>query len=76
MRMSWPRSRRWMAKEWRKVWQGDPLVEGGFSNRILHRRLYDALGEAMAALETTRIFPARARRKRDVREPSSTTRRR
>ena len=64
MRMSWPRSRRWVAKEWRKVWQvtrcRGRLLEPHSSPR--HRALHDALVEVMAALETTRLFPSRARR--------------
>jgi len=50
---------------------GDPLVEAGLSSCILHRALHDALVEVMAAIETTRLFPARARREDPLPAPRS-----
>ncbi len=48
VRMSWPRSRRWVAKEWRKVWRkvwraGHSFVEAGFARRNLDGTLLPAL---------------------------------
>lgn len=50
---------------------GDPLVEAGFSSRILHGPLHDALVEVMTAFETARLLPARARGKNPLPSPRS-----
>ena len=39
VRISCPRSSKWVAKEWRKVWQPAGFDEAGAPNGLLHRLL-------------------------------------
>jgi hypothetical protein len=58
VRMSWPRSRRWVAKEWRKMWQVTRLSRPHVRAASVTARCGRGLVQVMAALAA--VFGARA----------------